>query len=252
MRRKSLIVIACLGLFVISGMLIWSAVRVSKPAFLTASAPAYETLVLASQRLANRDFSPETNELAASVATNTPALQKLREALQQKFEAPEGAYGSPADMSTVLNQVGSFKALALALKMEGRFYEHLNQPAKAAHSYADIIRLGTKTEAGTLIFAMVGVGIERIGIEALHELEPALHGPIRKEISLKLNEINSQRVPFQTIVDRERYIRVRHSPTPLHYLVFSRQVRGAATRTQDKYETSYQAVDALANKLEAK
>jgi hypothetical protein len=252
MRRKPLIIIACLGLFIVSAIFIWSAIRTSKPPFVSAAAPAYDTLVLATQRLLNGDPSPATNELAAYLATNAPALQKLREALNQKFEAPEKAYDNPAALGAGQYEIGSFKGLALILKNEGRFYENQSKPLEAAHSYADIIRFGTMVEAGPFLFAMIGVGVERIGVEALQELEPKLQGPSRKEIASKLREINSERVPFPTIVDRERYIRRRHSPTPLHYLIFSRQVRASAARTRDKYETAYQAVDALANKLETR
>jgi hypothetical protein len=248
MQRKPLIIAACFGLFVLSAILIWSAVRNAKPPFLNASAPAYETLRLAAQRQVNRE-SPGADELAAYIATNSFALAKVREALEQKFEAPEGAYGSSAAMAGVLNEVGGFKSLAVMLKNEGRLYEHENKRVEAAHSYADVIRLGTKIESGTIIFALVGIGIERIGLEALQELEPSLEGTVRREIAAKLHKINSERVQFAAIEERERYIRRRHSPTPLHYVFFARQVRAATAGAQNKYETARQAVDALAKKL---
>jgi hypothetical protein len=76
-----------------------------------------------------------------------------------------------------------------------------------------------KIEAGTVIFAMVGISFERIGIDALQQLEPDLQGSVRKEIASKLREINSQRVTFESIEDRERYI--RQAAPPLRCTTYS-------------------------------
>lgn len=249
MRRRGLILLVCLGIFILGALIFWSAARSAKPAFLNTSAPAFDTLRHAVQRLGDARSNLATNELPASVQSNAAALATTREALTQPFEAPPTAYESPAMGGTVLNDLGSLKLLALALKNEGAYFESRNETVKAAESYADIIRLGVHIESGPFLFAMVGISIERLGIEALQKIAPSLSVAARSQLAATLREINSHRVPFGSIEERERHLRRRHSPTPLHYLIFSRQLRAARDSTQNKYETTWQAVDALASKL---
>ena len=121
--------------------------------------------------------------------------------------------------------------------------------ASAARSYVDIIRLGQTIQAGPLIFMLVGVSIERIGVEALTELEPNLGGETRSQIAGTLKQLNETRLPFERVEMRERYFIRRGSPTPIHYLLFTRHVRAAMDRGKQKHTQAYQSLDALASKL---
>jgi hypothetical protein len=250
MRRRPLIIIACFAFFIVAGIFIWSAARTSKPPFLT-NAPAYETFLRATQRIEDRTSSPATNDLAAYVAANAPALQIAREAFRQKFEAPENAYGTSLSVGEVLVELASIKFLSYALKNEGRLYELQNKPLEAGRSYTDIIRFGTKIERGTFMLAMMGMSVEQFGLKPLQQLAPTLSVPARNEIAATLRDINSQRVPVHEIEERERFFRRRHSPTPLHYLFFSRQIRAKAARTRADCETAHEAIEKLAGKLES-
>ncbi|MGZ8939748.1 MAG: hypothetical protein ACXW32_11100, partial [Limisphaerales bacterium] len=235
MRRTSWIILVTLVLFFLGAAILWTATKSATPPFLTTAAPAFDTLVRAGNQIQDMNHSPSTNELPAYIATNAAARATIREALTQTFEAPAATYDM-ATINTPLNQVGSFKSLALLLKNEGLNYELQNKPAEAARSYTDVIRLGQKIETGPLMFMLIGIAIERIGIESLGKLDPNIPSPARSEIGTALRQINSQRVPFGAIEERERYIRRRNSPTPLHFLFFSRQSRAYIANAQNKYE----------------
>lgn len=249
MPRKSWVILAGLALFLLGALFIWATAKSAQAPFLTARAPAYDTLVHAATLLQVTTPTPADHQLVAYVAANAPALEVLRKALQQPFEAPPAAYDTAAAGST-LNQIASMKSLALALKNEGLNAQRQGDIPSAARSYIDILRLGQKIEAGPLIFMLIGVSLERIGLEALEKIEPELTPPARSEVAAALKQINTQRIPFSSIEDRERYIRRRNSPTPLHYLIFSRHLRAAMDKGQQKYEQTVQAVDALASKLQ--
>ena len=106
-----------------------------------------------------------------------------------------------------------------------------------------------KLKAGPLIFMLIGVSIERIGVEALEQLEPKLVNPARSQIASTLKELNEVRVPFEEVEWRERYLRRRASPTPIHSLIFTRHVRAAIEKGKQKHTQAYQSLGALASKL---
>lgn len=249
MRRKPLILIASLilVLLVVVGIFIWVSGREGKPEFLSGAAPAYESLLRATKLLPSS--TPSASEPASEGGIDATALENVRRALMERFEAPEAAYHS-ANMNGVLSEVGTFKQIALALKNEGARYEAENKLEEAARVYVDIVRLGIKVESGPLIFAMIGQGIERIGMEALDALEPGLPSPARHEVAAALRRANSHRIPFNAIEERERYFRRNNSPTPFHMIFFSRRLRATVEQAKAKYETTWQAVDALASKLD--
>lgn len=249
MRRKSLILIAGLVVFVGGGLFLWSRGKAATPKFLTTPAPAYETLRRASRTLGDTRGEPGTNELAEYVEANAPAMKIVREALTQKFEAPANAY-EVSTMGNVLPEIGSFKGLSLALRREGSLWEAQTNHAKAAETYVDVIHLGTKVESGTIIFALVGFAIERIGVEAMDKIDVELHAPVRQQIAEKLREINSQRIPYAEIMERERLILRRNAPTPIHYVILSRFTRNAVAKFQSQHEQAQKALDTLASQLE--
>jgi hypothetical protein len=249
MRRTSLFILAALVLFLVGAAILWTTSKSATPSFLTTPAPAFDTLLRAGNRIQDMNHRPSTNELPAYVATNSAALSTIREALTQNFEAPAATY-DVATIGAILLQAGSIKSLSHLLKNEGLSFELQNKPAEAARSYTDIIRLGQKVESGPLMFQLIGVSIERIGVEAFDKLEPYIQSPARGEIAAALRQINSQRVPFEVVEERERYFRRRGSPTPLHFLFFSRQSRAVITNGQNKHALARQSLDALASKLE--
>lgn len=250
MRLRPLwITIGVLAMILLGSVWMWTAAKRQTPAFLRTPAPAFETLVRAGSRIQDPNPSPSSDELAAYIATNAAALATVREALTKPFEAPAAMYDIHT-MNTSFTQVGGFKKLALMLKNEGTHYENQGKMAEAGRCYADVIRLGLKVERGPLIFMLIGVSFERIGLEALEAIEPKIPARARKELSAGLREMNSQRVPFAEIEERERYIRRRHSPTPFHYLIFAGQARAGIVNAQNKYEPAWQYLDALASKLD--
>lgn len=250
MRRKSILFLACLLLLIVGALFLWSRANSSVPPFLATPAPAFDTLVRASRALADNRAEPAPDELAEYVEVNAPALKMVRDALAQKFEAPSAAYNIKT-LDTVLKELGSFKSLAIALRNEGKFHESQTNLATATQSYLDVVRLGTKVESGPVILALVGISIERIGLSALEQLSPDLTAEEGKQLASHLRKINSERIPFGEIEQRERLILRRNAPTPIHVLILSRFNRAPLLSAQSKYEQASLAVEALARKLES-
>jgi len=250
MRRKTQFIITGLILAIAAlGFLIWAGNKdITAPMFRDPEANAYEALIFAQKQLGDISSDSAPAEITQSVANNGVALKLMRAALEKPFEAPEAVY-DPQINNAHLNDLGRFKALALAAKREGTLAERDGDYASAARSYVDIIRLGQTIQAGPLIFMLVGVSIERIGVEVLTELEPNLTGDTRSQTAAVLKQLNETRLPFAEVEMRERYFRRRGSPTPIHYLIFSRHVRAAMDKGNEKHMQAYQSLDALASKL---
>ena len=250
MRRRTQLIITAVILGIAAlGFLIWSANRgITSPMFRHPEANAYEALIFAQKQLSDSRPDPISPDLAQSVTNNAEALRLTRAALEKPFEAPESAYDTKR-IDGLLGGIGGFKSLALAIKCEGVLAETEGDYASAARSYVDIIRLGQSIQAGPLIFMLIGVSIERIGVEALTELEPNLTGDTRSQTAATLRQFNETRLPFEEVEWRERYLRRRASPTPIHYLIFSRHVSAAMEKAKQKHAQAWQSLDALASRL---
>ena len=246
MRRKSLLLLLGLALFIACALFLWSRTKSATPAFIGSNRIGYYNLVRAVNLLQDLNHDPATNYIATYLQTNAAALMLLREALTEPCEAPPETY--QAGMVNVTD-IGAFKNLALVLKVEGRQAELQHRPADAARSYLDTIRLGQKIESGPLVSLMIGLSIEKSGLESLEKLELHLTGPSRAEVATALKQINTHRISFSAIEERERYIRRKLSPTPLHYMIASRAVRSAMNKGQEKYEATKIATEHLATKL---
>ena len=246
MRRKTLFLLLGLALFIGGALFLWSRTKSATPPFIGTNRIGYYNLVRAVNLVQDLNHDPATNYVATYLQTNAAALKLLREALIQPCEAPPETY--QAGMVNV-SDMGSFKNLALVLRVEGKQAELQNRPADAARSYLDMIRLGQKVEYGPLVSLMIGLSIEKSGLESLEKLEPQLAGPTRAEIANTLKQLNTQRIPYTEIEERERYIRRKLSPTPLHYMIASRAVRAAMNKGQEKYEAMKEETERLATEL---
>jgi hypothetical protein len=248
MPRAKIILLVLLAIILLP-LVLWPFIKPSPLAFLNNKAPAYQTLRRAANSLGNLNPSPSPNDLPAYVASNAPALKILREAFNQEFGLPEEAHDQSV-LTQALGDVGSWKALALALKSEGLAAELSNANAEAIQSYLDLIRYGQKIECGLLIFALVGVSIERMGVDALTAIEPKINPPHRAQIAAELRALNSKRVPFTQIEEGERFILRRSSPTPLHFLILRRSVRPAIEKGKVRYNQASQDLESLAAKFD--
>ena len=247
MRRKSLLLLLGLALFIGAALFLWARTKSVTPPFIGSNRIGYYNLVRAVNLLQDLNHEPATNYIATYLHTNAAALKLLREALNQPCEAPPETYQT--GMVNV-NDMGAFKNLALVLKVEGRQAELQHRPADAARSYLDMIRLGQKVESGPLVSLMIGLSIEKSGLDSLEKLAPQLTGPARAEVATTLKQLNTQRIAYSAIEERERYIRRKLSPTPLHYMIASRAVRAAMNKGQQKYEATEQESAQLASELE--
>jgi hypothetical protein len=250
MRRRTQLIITVVILAIAAlGFLIWSANRgITSPMFRHPEENAYDALIFAEKQLGDFSPDPTSAKLAQSVTNNAEALRLMRAALERPFEAPESTYDNQL-INAVLGNVGRFKTLALAARCAGALAEQNGDFPSAARSYLDIIRLGQKIQAGPLIFMLIGVSIERLGVEAMEKLEPNLTGGFRAEIATTLKQLNETRLPFEEVQRREQYLRRRASPTPLHYIIFTRHVRAAMESGKQKHALAWQSLDAIASKL---
>ncbi|HEX7860765.1 MAG TPA: hypothetical protein VF773_10590 [Verrucomicrobiae bacterium] len=248
MSRAKIILILVLAILLLP-LLLWPFLKPAPPEFLNNKAPAYQTLQRAANSLGNINPKPSADELAEDAGSNAAALKILREALNQPFQLPEEAY-SQSTIDKVIGNIGSFKTLAIVLKNEGLAAEQRNQTTNAVASYLDLIRFGQKIESGLLIFALIGVSIERMGVEALTAIEWKIEPPLRAQIAAELRSLNSKRVPFPQIEEGERFILRRSSPTPIHFLILRRAVRPAIEKGKVKYDQASKDLETLAAKFD--
>jgi hypothetical protein len=151
------------------------------------------------------DFSAMNPEqLQALVRSNANALQLVRSNLDEKNQVPLGFSTSFSEQH--IKDLADLKAVATAFSAEGRLAEIERRPADAANSYADIILLGIKAPHGGLIIdALVGLAIEGIGTAHLQKIVNQLDVNASHDLALKLEAANSERQPWQQVLQQEHY-----------------------------------------------
>ena len=252
-KRAAVLGMVALGLVLVIGGALWAHRRSAQPPFLRAEgAKGYAELVRAVSLVAVLPSQAEMDKmnLALFVKTNEPALDAVRSALKYRVEAPPETY----DFRTVgiaLNNYGSVKALGHMLRLEGRHFEEQQEIGKAAASYLEIVELGQNVEHGPLICLLIGIALESLGLQNLERIEPNLDGKMRLEIAAQLERLNGRRLPMHEVIQRERYVTLKNSPSPFHYFFFVQKSRPAVENAERKHQAIVQQARNLAVRLRA-
>lgn len=233
MFRKR-IVAGAITLTVFLGIaLLWSAAS-TEPLFLRGlEANGYESFVRASKLVERVDTPTNTGEFGAYLASNRPAFQAVREGLKLRSELPARFY-ERHDLG--MDVLASFKALGRGMRIEGQHAEAQSRYSDAANTYLDVIRFGQKVEAGPLIHLLLGLSLEALGLRDLERIEPHLNAAERARVAAELKALHSARLPFEEILDRERYFMRRNSATPFHYFMGLYMTKAPVAKARSKHE----------------
>jgi len=192
----------------------------------------YDALVQAAGQMNGR-LSEDKAEAAAFVKANERMFGMVSSALKLPFEVPLTMY-SPTN--SLLNDLSSFKGIALALRARGREAEQRGGNGEAAASYTRIIQLGQRVEHGPLIALLVGIAIERIGLDALKIVVPGLTAAQRKDVVDQIESFDRERMAFSEVVLREKYYARQNTINPVKLIVARFLVRPALEKAEQKHQ----------------
>jgi hypothetical protein len=177
----------------------------------------YDDFIKASRAVsANVGYYREMDHdsLRGLVSTNAESLRLFRMGLTRQCVMP-------MDLMPInnLSYLADMKKLAQLLAAEGRLREMDNQPADAAHSYADAIRFGNEmSRGGFLITRLVGIACEAIGCGALARVAPKLGREDARLVLSELEKVDTSRVTWAEVRRQENYFmrsQLRHQWNPI-------------------------------------
>lgn len=148
-------------------------------------------------------YFPEvpTDLVRGAVEANRPALARLREGFRREYASLRYSPWSRNRPRWL-----RFWTLARALRTEGELSERQGRPADAARSYLDCLRLGTDLPrgAGDLVAGRMGLVIQNIGLEGLHEIVDRLDGASALRTLRDMQALNARAVPLAEVIRHER------------------------------------------------
>jgi hypothetical protein len=197
----------------------------------------YVDIVAAGRMLAGT--SPSTDEQCRQyVAVNPEALRLVRQGLSRECRVP--IEYSESYLETHMPELSKMKALAQALKAEGKVAELDGRTADAARSYLNTIRLGHEIRrGGLLIDGLVGVACEAIGLSALRTLSNTTNTMDAKqyqEAIQALEQIDARREPIATIFQQEKaFVRAFGWRSRMAELVTRSSTKKALDKAEQKF-----------------
>src|SRR5262245_26476709 len=205
----------------------------------------YDALVHAAAQM-NGKPPTEQARAAAFVKSNEQMFQLLAPALKMPFEVPSAMYSAT---NSVLTDLSSFKSIALALRAKGKEAHQRGAVGDAAAAYLDIIQLGQRIEHGPLIALLVGIAIEKIGIDALEEVTFQLTPAQRKDVAVQIESFDKHRLAFSQVDLRERYYARQITMNPVKLLVARVQARPAIKKAVQRQQQLSSDFKRVANEL---
>ncbi len=171
------------------------------PALSLPSPNGYEYFVKAAQMVSKEAADPgQLNEagLRALVSQNAEALKVARQGFEYESRV--------ADNNTpdLMNTLASFKRLGWAFSAEGKLAEMEKRSGEAIRSYLDTVRLGQEfSRGGTIIFRLVGIAVENIGLQALQALAQKVDSGNCKATAVELELLDAKDPPLQETLEQE-------------------------------------------------
>jgi len=229
-------------------MVAWSATKKGPPPFLAGlKQNAYDDFIKAGNSLIGT--FEDADDPKAFIRTNQPAFNAFRAGLPRRFEAPVETYDLQTFSALVMPKLALLKRLGQTIKAEGKLAEDSKNYTDAARIYLELIDFGQKIQAGPVIFLLVGLAVEDMGLKSLQSMENRLKEPDRAQIAQRLAKLAADRISFEEVMRRERYFGRRNSPTPFHYLISLRMTRAAIDKARSKYNTVVKSEKQLVEQL---
>jgi hypothetical protein len=197
-----------------------------------ASGNAYDSLAQAASEM-NGKPSDQNGGATNFVQANSRMFERVESALKLPFEIPLRMYSIS---NSPLRDLSAFKTLAHALRLKGMDAAQRGMNADAATNYINIIRLGQHVEHGPLIALLVGIAIEKMGLDALEQLAVKLTPEQRKNLAGQIESLDKQRLPFPEIITREYYFARQVTGNPIKLLIARFMSRAAIAKAEKKQE----------------
>jgi hypothetical protein len=167
----------------------------------------YDDFVKAGEAMRGKvaDFQAlDRGSLSDLVSTNAESLRLLRLGLTRQCVMPMSL--ALTNAAGWVTQLAAMKGLVQLLAAEGRLREMEDQPARAARSYVDAMRLGNEmSRGGVLITRLIGIACEAIGCRALANFVPRLGREDARVVLAELERVDAGRVPWAEVRQNERY-----------------------------------------------
>jgi hypothetical protein len=125
-----------------------------------------DVLVQAAGQMQGR-LSEDKAEAAEFVKANNRMFELVSAGLKLPFEVPSSMYSLT---NSLLSDLAGFKAIGVALRARGKEAEERGANGEAVTNYTSIIQLGQRVEHGPLIALLVGIALEKIGLDALEKV----------------------------------------------------------------------------------
>jgi hypothetical protein len=204
LKRKLLIALIAVVAIGVVALLIFSAGPVRFPAL--PSPNGYDDFLAAGDALMWKveDFSNlNQNDLHELIATNAEPLRLLRLGLTRRCSIPTEK--TIANFGKATTELINLKRLAQLLAADGRLAEMENRPGDAAKSYVDAIQFGNEiSHGGFIIYRMVGIACEGIGVFRLVKVMPGLNCQEIRPLITALERIENNRVTWEEVKSNER------------------------------------------------
>ncbi len=247
MRRSKVLLSVCAVVVFISITIVaaeYFAPRAEAPAFLQSSSTnGYSALIQAANLL--HESTPPKNpaDYEPYLQSNRVAFAKLDTALFLPCEVPASFYSPSSDNSPDFVNV---RDLANAALVRGRAAEARKHWNAAAEAYMQVFKLALGIEHGPLIYGLLGLLVERNVQSALGPVLRKMDAAARERACVEIKELNSSRITFPEIREREFYFMDTHSRNFIQ-AAFAKYIgsRKAIQRIEKRISNTSQGWDAI-------
>lgn len=237
--RKGLKLLGILGAIILTAVFAaWMLERLSPPpAFATLPNPNGYDLFLKAGELIQGEVPDDTNQLSRFVSEQNEALRLFEKGMTTDSEA--NLLSAPG-----LPKFGNLKRMAQVLSAKARLAKIEGHPEQAAEQALQIIRYGQKIEHGPLICLLVGLAVERIGLDLVEETAPDLSSSRKEEAAQEILALNETRITLENVWQRELHYMRSQTSNFLRIIIGRFQIRSAfaiAGQKEDQLAKSFEA-----------
>jgi hypothetical protein len=205
----------------------------------------YDALVQAAGQMKGR-LSEDEAKGAEFVKANERMFELVSAALKLPFEVPASMYSLT---NSLLSDLASFKAIGVAIRASGKEAEERGANAEAVTNYTSIIQLGQRVEHGPIIALLVGIALEKIGLDALEKVAVTLTPAQRKELADRIELFDRERLAFSEVAVREEHYARQVAGNPLKMLVARFYIRSVLIKAEQRRDNLSSDLRRVSQKL---
>ncbi len=166
----------------------------------------YDDLVKAGKMVSSNSWnydSANLEQLRETTAANTEALALARAGLSNECRVP--VQFSWAYITNHVSDLVSLRKLVQAFVTEGKLAGKENRYSDAAKSYLDAIHLGNEAgRGGTVVDEMIGMAVERVGLEQLQKTADNLDAKSCRDTIQTLGTLAAHKQSWADVLQQEK------------------------------------------------